>query len=53
VHHYAVHVYAIDEPSLKLAGTFTLADVRTAIRGHVLAAGEAIATYTLNPSLRR
>jgi Raf kinase inhibitor-like YbhB/YbcL family protein len=52
-HRYVVQVYALDVATLGLSGPFTREDVATAMAGHVLASGEASATYTLNPSLHQ
>ena len=52
-HRYVVRVYALDLATLGLSGPFTRGDMETAMAGHVLASGEASATYTLNPSLRQ
>jgi len=52
VHHYHFRVYALDVPALDLPERFTLADVRRAMAGHVLAEAALTGTYTLNPSLR-
>ena len=46
-HRYSVRVFALDVPSLKLTGAFDGASVEKAMRGHVLAQGEAVATYAL------
>lgn len=51
-HRYVVRVYALDLATLGLSGPFTRGDMETAMAGHVLASGEASATYMLNPSLR-
>ena len=51
IHHYVFTVYALDLPSLPLAGRFTGADARRAIEGHVLAQASITGTYTLNPRL--
>lgn len=51
IHRYAVRVFALDVETLGLSGAFDGEAVERAIEGHVLAGGEAIATYTLNPSL--
>lgn len=48
-HNYRFQVYALDVPSLGLAGAFGLDDVRRAMRGHVLDQGELIGVYALNP----
>ncbi|MGF1640002.1 MAG: YbhB/YbcL family Raf kinase inhibitor-like protein [Rhodospirillales bacterium] len=52
VHHYHFTVYALDVPSLGLSGVFGGPEALTAMRGHVLAEGTRIGTYTLNPTLR-
>ena len=52
-HHYVVRVFALDVPSLGLSGPFDGAAVEQAMRGHILAEGQATATYALNPSLAR
>lgn len=51
-HRYTVRVYALDTPSLGLTGAFDGPALEAAVKGHVLAEGEAVATYTLNPALR-
>lgn len=51
VHHYTVRVYALDVPSLGLTGAFDGPALEAAVKGHVLAEGEAVATYALNPKL--
>lgn len=51
IHHYTLRVVALDVPTLGLSGPFSGEDVEKAIAGHVLAGGEAVATYILNPSL--
>ena len=50
-HHYVVKVFALDVPSLGLEGAFDGPSAEAAIREHVIAQGEAVATYTLNPRL--
>lgn len=50
-HRYVVKVFALDVPSLGLTGAFEGPAAENAMRDHVLAQGEAIATYTLNPRL--
>lgn len=52
LHHYHFRVYALDVESLALTGDFTGQDVEAAMEGHVLAIGEYMGTYTLNPALR-
>ncbi|AYM59949.1 YbhB/YbcL family Raf kinase inhibitor-like protein [Agrobacterium fabrum] len=51
IHHYTLKVFALDVPTLGLSGPFTGEDVKKSMAGHILASGEAIATYSLNPSL--
>ena len=53
LHHYHFHVYALGVETLGLSGRFTLADVRAAMSGHILAEAELTGTYTLNAALRR
>jgi Raf kinase inhibitor-like YbhB/YbcL family protein len=52
-HHYHFRVYALDVPTLGLAGKFTAAAARSAMQGHVLAEAAITGTYTLNAALRR
>jgi Raf kinase inhibitor-like YbhB/YbcL family protein len=51
VHHYVFTLYALDVDRLPLDGTFTGAQVRQAMKGHVLAEAAISGTYTLNPRL--
>lgn len=51
-HHYTVRVFALDTPTLGLTGAFDGPALEAAVKTHVLAEGEAVATYTLNPALR-
>jgi Raf kinase inhibitor-like YbhB/YbcL family protein len=53
LHHYHFRVYALDVPTLGLAGKFTAAAARSAMQGHVLAEAAITGTYTLNAALRR
>jgi Raf kinase inhibitor-like YbhB/YbcL family protein len=53
MHHYHFRVYALDVPTLGLAGKFTAAAARAAMQGHVLAEAAITGTYTLNAALRR
>lgn len=48
-HHYRFTVYALDVPSLGLAGTFRASDALKAMRRHVLAKGQTVGVYALNP----
>ncbi len=49
IHHYHFKVYALDVKSLKLSGEVTGSKAEAAIQSHVLAVGEVIGKYTLNP----
>jgi phosphatidylethanolamine-binding protein (PEBP) family uncharacterized protein len=49
VHHYVFTLYALDAPRLAVEGAFTGAQVRGALRGHVLEEATFSGTYTLNP----
>ncbi len=51
VHHYHFRLYALDVASLGLDDGFSLADVRKAMNGHVLAEAEVMGTYSLNPAV--
>jgi Raf kinase inhibitor-like YbhB/YbcL family protein len=51
VHNYIFRLYALDVPRLDLPATFTGADLRKAIFGHILDEAQLIASYTLNPQL--
>jgi len=53
VHRYVFTVYALDLDRLPVEGSFTGADVRQAMAGHVLAEASLTGTYTLNPKLIR
>ncbi|HEY0233221.1 MAG TPA: YbhB/YbcL family Raf kinase inhibitor-like protein [Dokdonella sp.] len=53
LHHYHFRLYALDSASLDVPARFTLTDVRTAMRTHVLAEAAVTGTYSLNPALRR
>ena len=52
IHHYHFTVYALDVPSLGLTGRFGGAEALAQIGKYVLAKGEWLGTYTLNPALR-
>lgn len=52
IHHYAFRVYALDVESLALKEGFDGKTAENALAGHVLAQGEAVGTYTMNPALR-
>jgi hypothetical protein len=51
VHHYHFRLYALDVEHLKLADGFTVAELRAAMDGHVLAEAELMGSYSLNPAL--
>jgi hypothetical protein len=53
VHHYHFQVYALDVPSLKLGGKVDGPAVVKAMKSHVLAHGETVGTYVLNPALMK
>lgn len=48
-HHYRFSVYALNVRSLGLSGAFTVPDALRAMKGRVLATGEVVGIYTLNP----
>jgi len=48
-HHYHFAVVALDVPSLNLKGNFGGEEAERAMRGHMLAKGEIVGTYSLNP----
>ncbi|MBI1776557.1 MAG: YbhB/YbcL family Raf kinase inhibitor-like protein [Proteobacteria bacterium] len=50
-HHYHFVVYALDVPNLNLSGNFGAAEVRKAVKGHVLGRGNFTAAYTQNPDV--
>ena len=47
-HRYFFRLFALDVPSLDVAGAFTAGDVLRAMQGHVLAEASTYATYSLN-----
>ena len=51
VHRYHFRIYALDVASLPLASGFTLAQLRAAMAGHVLAEAELVGSYSLNTSI--
>lgn len=51
VHNYTFTLYALDVPSVGVAGDFTADDVKQAMQGHVLARASLTGAYTLNPEL--
>jgi Raf kinase inhibitor-like YbhB/YbcL family protein len=44
-HRYVTHIYALDVPSLKLSGTFFGEEALRRMQGHILAVGQADASY--------
>lgn len=51
LHHYHFRVQALDVAPLPLTEGFSLAELRAAMAGHVLATAEMIGTYSLNPDV--
>lgn len=51
VHHYHFVVYALNVGHLGLSGNFTGPDVLKALRNHMLAKGEVVGVYSLNPAV--
>lgn len=51
LHHYHFAVYALDLAELKLPELFGGAEAVAAMKGHILASGAVVGTYTLNPAL--
>lgn len=51
LHHYTFSVYALDVETLDLKGSFTAADVKKKMEGHVLASASAVGIYTQNAKL--
>ncbi len=51
LHHYHFIVYALDVPSLNLSAGFGGKEAEAAMKGHILARGEVVGTYTNNPKL--
>jgi hypothetical protein len=49
VHRYRFELHALDTPSLGLASGFSLAQLRKAMEGHVLASAALTGTYAINP----
>lgn len=50
-HHYVFTLYALNIARLPVEGKFTGAQVRDAIRKHVLAEASIVGTYSLNPAV--
>jgi len=53
VHHYHFRIHALDVAGLGLSSGYSLAQLREAMAGHVLAEAELTGTYTLAIALRR
>jgi len=53
VHHYHFTVYALDVARLGVSGNFSGPDALRAMRGHILASGEVVGVYSLNPTVRQ
>lgn len=51
IHHYMFEVAAVDLKTLPLKKGFTIADVRKALEGHVLAKAALTGRYSLNPRI--
>jgi hypothetical protein len=51
LHHYHFKLHALDVAVLPLAAGFSLAELRAAMAGHVLAEAELIGSYSLNPAV--
>ncbi len=51
VHRYHFTVYALNVANLGLSGKFSGTETLNAMRTHVLAKGEAVGIYTLNPAV--
>ena len=51
LHHYHFKLHALDVAALPLVKGFSLAELRAAMAGHVLAEAELVGTYSLNPAL--
>lgn len=52
LHHYCFRVYALDVAQLDLPHNFGWAELRAALRGHVLGEAEIVGTYSLNPAVK-
>jgi Raf kinase inhibitor-like YbhB/YbcL family protein len=50
-HHYHFTVYALDVPTLGLSGTFGAPEALKAMKRHVVAKGESVGVYALNPAV--
>jgi Raf kinase inhibitor-like YbhB/YbcL family protein len=52
-HHYHFMVYALDVAHLGVSGEFTGPDALKAMQGHILAKGEFVGVYSLNPAVAK
>jgi Raf kinase inhibitor-like YbhB/YbcL family protein len=52
-HHYHFGVYALNVKSLGLTGAFTGSDALRAVQEHVLASGQVVGVYSLNPDVSK
>ncbi len=52
IHRYVFTLYALDVPKLDVSGAFVADDVRSAMKGHVLAEARIEGTYAINPDAR-
>jgi Raf kinase inhibitor-like YbhB/YbcL family protein len=53
VHRYLFRLYALDVPQLPIDGSFTGADARLAIRGHILDEAQILGIYSLHPEVAK
>ncbi len=53
VHHYHFKVFALDVETLGITTAVTGAQAMDALKKHILAQGEVIGKYTLNPTLKK
>jgi Raf kinase inhibitor-like YbhB/YbcL family protein len=51
-HRYTFTVLALDVAKLDVSGSFTIADAREAMKGHVLGKASIVGTYTIAPDAR-
>jgi phosphatidylethanolamine-binding protein (PEBP) family uncharacterized protein len=51
IHHYHFTVYALSVKSLGLSGAFDGAATLAAMKGKVLAQGELLGVYSMNPAV--
>lgn len=52
LHHYHFQVFALDVPKLNLPVGFGGKQAIAAMKGHILAKGETVGTYTTNPAVK-